>query len=408
MTDIARPAPGLFSPLTIRGVTLRNRVALSPMVQTSATDGMPTEWHLVHLGSRASAGVGLVMTEATAVSADARITPRDLGLWSEKHVPGHARIVSFIRSQGAVAGVQLAHAGRKGSMGLPYSAQGLTPLRWLGEGEGGWPVIAPSPIPFGPGAPVPREMSLQDIERVYRSYEFAAELAVAAGYEWIEIHAAHGYLPHCFYSPLSNGRVDGYGRDFDGRTRFLRELVERLRCRLPEAIVLAVRISYTDWLPGGWQLGDSVALARDLKALGVDLLDVSSGGNSPDTVAVMKELPRQSHPPDADRPGLIPVHEGYQVAAAARIREQVRLPVACVGMIDEPAFANGIIARGEADLVMLGRALLRDPLWVARAAMALGQCPQAVLAPQYYLAWKGEGEFSYAFSDAAFRPLQAG
>lgn len=400
--DVNVEVTDLFSPLKLRGVTLRNRVALSPMVQTSSVDGMPTEWHLVHLGGRASSGVGLVMTEATAVSAEGRITAADLGLWSSEHASGHAKIAGFIRGQGAVAGVQLGHSGRKGSMSLPYSRDGLAPLRWLEEGEGGWPVCGPSPIAFGPGAPVPKEMTLRNIESVLQDYERSADHAVSAGYQWIEIHAAHGYLPHCFYSPLSNARRDCYGGDVVGRTRFLRELMARLRQRLPAEIVLAARISYTDWIPGGWTLEESVYLAGELKAIGVDLLDVSSGGNSPDTVAVMKDLPRESHPPEVDNEGLISVYEGYQVAAAAHIRTQVGMPVACVGMIESPEFANGVVVEGKADLVMLGRALLRDPLWVARAALALGKCAQVELAPQYYLGWKSEGAFGYAFEGGSF------
>ena len=341
------------------------------------------------------------MTEATAVSAEGRITPADLGLWSAEHARGHARIAGFIRGQGAVAGVQLAHSGRKGSMSLPYSRDGLAPLRLVGPGEGGWAVCGPSPIAFGPGAPIPTEMTVRDIENVLQDYERSADHAVSAGYQWIEVHAAHGYLPHCFYSPLSNARRDGYGGDVVGRTRFLRELMERLRRRLPSEIVLAARISYTDWLPGGWTLEDSVYLARELKAIGVDLLDVSSGGNSPDTVAVMKDLPRESHPPEVSNEGLISIYEGYQVAAAARIRAEAGMPVACVGMIVSPEFADGVIGDGKADLVMLGRALLRDPLWVARAALALGKCERVELAPQYYLGWKSEGNFGYAFGSGA-------
>ncbi|GAB3273319.1 NADH:flavin oxidoreductase/NADH oxidase [Parahaliea aestuarii] len=388
----------LFSPLSIRGVTLRNRIALSPMVQTSAFDGMPNDWHLMHLGARAAAGVGLVMTEATAVSPEGRISPYDLGLWSEGHVDAHRRLVAFIESQGAVPGIQLAHSGRKGSMARPYNECGLVPVHWLYPGEGGWPVMGASSVRFGPGAPVPREMAAADIECVQSEFERSAGYAVEAGYRWIELHAAHGYLPHCFYSPLSNKREDSYGGDRVGRSRFLLETAARVRRRIPADTVLSVRISYTDWLSGGWDIDDSIYLAGRLKQLGVDIIDVSSGGNSPDTVAVMKDLPREGCDGESPASGVIPLYPGYQVDAAARIRREVDIPVAAVGLIEDPVFATEIIAGGRADLVMLGRALLRDPLWAARAASTLNCCELVALAPQYYLGWKSVGNYAYHYS----------
>jgi 2,4-dienoyl-CoA reductase-like NADH-dependent reductase (Old Yellow Enzyme family) len=386
----------MFSPFSLRGVTLKNRIGLSPMVQASAKNGMPNEWHLVHLGSRASAGIGLVLTEATAVSEDGRICPGDLGIWSDAHVQGHRRIAEFIKRQGAVAGIQLAHAGRKGSMAHPYDHNGPVTLRWLNEANGGWPVGAPSPIQFSPDSPMPYAMTLADIERVMAQYETAAENAVRAGYEWLEIHAAHGYLPHCFYSPVSNHRHDSYGGGYPGRTRFVKELVARLRLKIPDAAVLAVRISYTDWIQGGWELDDSVRLAKELKAAGADLIDVSSGGTSPTTVAVMKELLGDSSYSEHSRESVIAVYEGYQVDAARRIREEAHMPVAAVGMIQTPSFANSVIAQGKADLLLLGRVLLREPFWLARAASELGLCERLTLHPQYHLGWNSVGNFNYA------------
>ncbi|MBV8899756.1 MAG: NADH:flavin oxidoreductase/NADH oxidase, partial [Verrucomicrobia bacterium] len=292
------PEIDLFSPLTIRGVTFRNRIVMSPMCQYSARDGFADDWHLVHLGSRAAGGVALVVVEATAVTPDGRITPGDLGIWDDQHIEPLARIARFVHRQGAVAGIQLAHAGRKASSDLPW--QGGARLKT--PEEGGWPVVAPSPIPFNEGDPLPLALDEAGIDGIVDAFEAAARRALTAGFKVLEIHAAHGYLLHEFLSPLSNHRRGQYGGSLENRMRFLLRVAERLRGLMPDELPLFVRISATDWVEGGWDIQSSVALAKALKPLGVDLIDVSSGALVPTA--------------------RIPVAKGYQVPFARRIREE--------------------------------------------------------------------------------------
>jgi len=339
----------LFTPLTLRGTTLRNRIWVSPMCQYSATDGRPDDWHLVHLGARAVGGAGLVLTEATAVSAEGRISPADTGIWTDEQAADWARIVRFVRSQGAVAGIQLAHAGRKASTAAP----------WLGGGPvdldaGGWATVGPSPLAFG-ALPAPRELSVAGIRAVVADFAAAAVRARDAGFQVVELHAAHGYLLHQFLSPLANERSDAYGGDFAGRTRLTLEVAEAVRAVWPADQPVLVRISGTDWVQGGWAVDDSVELVRLLGERGVDLVDVSSGGLAP-----------------AAR---IPVGPGYQVGMAEQIRRGSGVPTGAVGMITEVKQAEDVIASGAADAVLLARALLRDPYWPLRAALELGAEP---------------------------------
>jgi 2,4-dienoyl-CoA reductase-like NADH-dependent reductase (Old Yellow Enzyme family) len=340
--------PHLFEPFPIRGITLPNRVAVSPMCEYSSIDGMANDWHLVHLGSRAVGGAGLIFTEAAAVSPEGRISPQDLGIWSDAHVPPLARIVDFLHSQNSYSGIQLAHAGRKGSTKRPWDGPGKVPLD-----AGGWLPIAPSPLAFAPDYYTPREMTPDDIQRVTREFADAAKRALAAGFDVIELHAAHGYLLHEFLSPLSNHRADQYGGSYDNRVRFLLETVNAIRAVWPESQPLFVRISATDWTEGGWTLPDSVELARRLKPLGVDLVDCSSGGN----VAHAK----------------IPVGSGYQTPFAERIRCEAEMATGAVGMITGAEQADHILRTGQADLVLLAREMLRDPYWAVHAAQELGQ-----------------------------------
>ncbi len=342
------PEIDLLSPLTIRGVTFRNRIAMSPMCQYSAQEGLANDWHLVHLGTRAAGGVGLVMVEATAVTREGRISPGDLGIWGDQHVEPLSRIVEFVRSQGAVAGIQLAHAGRKGSCDVPWKGG----ARLKTPAEGGWPVAAPSAIPFESDDPVPTELDEAGINGIVTAFEAAARRALAAGFKVIEIHSAHGYLLHEFLSPLSNRRTDQYGGSLCNRMRLLLRVAKQLRTLMPEGLPLFVRLSATDWVEGGWDIEQSVELARRLRALGVDLIDVSSGGTVPSA--------------------RIPVGRGYQVPFARRIREQAGIRTGAVGMITEPAHANEIVTGGDANLVFLGRELLREPYWALKAQLALG------------------------------------
>jgi 2,4-dienoyl-CoA reductase-like NADH-dependent reductase (Old Yellow Enzyme family) len=334
----------LFAPLTIKSVTLRNRIGVSPMCMYSATDGVMNDWHLVHLGARAAGGAGLVIAEATAVSPEGRITPSDAGLWTDEQIEPLVRINRFVKSQGAVAGVQLAHAA------------------------GGWPVIGPSAAAFGGSLhKVPTAMTEADIARVQRDFVEAARRALLAGYEWLELHGAHGYLVHQFLSPKSNLRTDRYGGSFENRIRFLLETTRGVRGVWPESWPLTVRLSCTDWVEGGWTIEESVALARRLKAEGVDLIDCSSGG----AVADAK----------------IPVSPGYQVQFAERIRRDAGIATAAVGLITEPAHADAIVREGRADVVLLAREFLRDPHWPLRAARALGRKDAVVPPPQYARAY---------------------
>nr|XP_061799984.1 NADPH dehydrogenase-like [Nerophis lumbriciformis] len=372
--------PRLFDQFKLRGVTLRNRIAVSPMVQTSSVDGFATDWHLVHLGARAAGGAGLVMTEAAAIDPRGRISVGDLGIWKDEHIGKLNQIADFIRNEGAAPGIQLGHGGRKSSYGLPFNSQGMQPLRQLSQQQGAWPVLGASPIAFDEDSPVPLEMSCQQIEEAIQSYGRAATRAVEAGFDWIEVHAAHGYLPHCFYSPLSNVRADCYGGSFENRIRFTREVARHIRATIPEEKVLAFRLSYTDWVDGGWTIEETVELAKYLKRDGVDLIDVSSGGSTAKT-----------DDPVAD----IPIEPGYQVPGAIAVRNGANVPVAAVGLITEAKQADDIVQRGQADLIMLARAMLRDPNWPIRAAIALGECKRARIPVQYHLAWKDQGEFTY-------------
>ncbi|MDB5253103.1 MAG: NADH:flavin oxidoreductase/NADH oxidase [Flaviaesturariibacter sp.] len=341
----ASSTPLLFDPLPIRGITLPNRIVVSPMCQYSATDGMPNDWHLVHLGSRAVGGAGLVICEATAVSPEGRISPGDLGIWSDAHTDAFRRIVSFIRGQGSVAGIQLAHAGRKASHQAP----------WLGGGalsEGAWQTEAPSAIPFKDDEPVPAAMTAADISDTVRQFAECASRALDAGFQVLEIHGAHGYLVHEFLSPLSNRRTDEYGGSFENRIRFLLDITEAVRSVWPEDRPLFVRISATDWVEGGWTPEDSVRLASVLKTKGVDLVDCSTGGNSPGV-----------------RIPLVPL---YQVPFAAQVKKEAGIMTGAVGLITTAAEAEGILQRGEADLIFLARQLLRDPYFPLHAASELG------------------------------------
>jgi 2,4-dienoyl-CoA reductase-like NADH-dependent reductase (Old Yellow Enzyme family) len=345
--DQELPVADLLSPLTLRGVTLRNRIVMSPMCQYSAVEGLVNDWHLVHLGSRAAGGVALVMVEATAVTRDGRISPGDTGIWSDEQIEPLARIVRFVQSQGAVAGIQLAHAGRKGSCEPPWKGgDSLTSAE-----QGGWPVVAPSSIPFEEGDPLPEPLDKAGIERIIAAFVTAARRALRAGFQVIEIHAAHGYLLHEFLSPLSNQRKDDYGGSLENRMRLLLEVTGRLRQVMPDDRPLFVRISGTDWVEGGWDLEQSVLLAKQLKLAGVDLIDVSSGGTVPTA--------------------RIPIGKGYQVPLARRIREEAGIRTGAVGLITEPQQANDIILGGDADLVFLGRELLRDPYWALKAQQQL-------------------------------------
>ena len=339
----------LFDPLTLRGIMFPNRIGVSPMCQYSCEDGFATDWHVVHYGSRAVGGAGLVMTEAAAVAPEGRISPNDLGLWKDEQVEGLARCVRFIRAQGAVAGIQLAHAGRKASMPPPWKEE-----KALSAAAGGWsPVAAPSAIPFGPSSAEPRALSAEQIQEVVSRFAEAAGRARAAGFQVAEIHAAHGYLLHQFLSPLSNRRDDAYGGSFENRTRLVRDVVAAVRRIWPEELPLFVRVSATDWAEGGWDADQTVELARQLKPLGVDLVDCSSGGLLPNV--------------------RIPVAPGYQVPFAERVRREAGVATSAVGLIREPEQAAQIVRQGQADLVLLGRQMLRDPYWPQRAAKQLGE-----------------------------------
>ena len=341
--------PHLFDSFSIRDLEFSNRVFVSPMCEYSSVDGYANDWHLVHLGSRAVGGAGLVLTEATAVLPEGRISPQDLGIWKDEHVDALKRIVSFIHEQGSVAGMQLAHAGRKASTRRPWEGDGVVP-----ETEGGWQnVMAPSAIPFADNYPTPQALTVDGIQQVVRAFADAARRACDAGFRVIEIHAAHGYLIHEFLSPLSNHRDDTYGGSFENRTRLIREIVTAVRSSWPKGAPLFVRISATDWVEGGWDLEQSIELARSLKQLGVDLIDCSSGG----TVLHAK----------------IPAGAGYQTLFAQRIRHEAEILTGAVGMITSPIQAEQIIGTGQADAVVIAREFLRDPYWPLRAAKELGQ-----------------------------------
>lgn len=357
------PTPVLFEPFPLRSVTLRNRIGVSPMCQYSCEGGLVGDWHFVHLGSRAVGGAGLVMAEATAVSPEGRISPSDTGIWSDAHADAWRRVVAFVADQGAVPGIQLAHAGWKGSTAAPWKGG-----KAVAPEAGGWQPVGVGDVPFTEGYPVPQALTAADIDRVCGEWRDAARRALDAGFRLIEIHAAHGYLLHSFVSPVSNRRTDQYGGSFENRVRLLLRIVADLRGLIPDDLPLAVRLSCTDWVEDGWTTDDSVRLATRLRELGVDLIDCSSGGISPTAK--------------------IPVGPGYQTAFAAAIRREARIATAAVGMITEPQQAETIVRSGQADLVFLAREMLRDPYWPATAARALGASPERMVPPvQYGRAW---------------------
>jgi 2,4-dienoyl-CoA reductase-like NADH-dependent reductase (Old Yellow Enzyme family) len=339
----------LFDPLAIRDLKFANRVFVSPMCQYSSRDGYANDWHFVHLGSRAVGGAGLILTEATAVLPEGRISPQDLGIWTDGHIEMLSRIVSFIHEQGSIAGMQLAHAGRKASTRRPSEGQGAIP-----ENEGGWQkVVAPSALAFTDNYPMPQALTSDGIQEVIAGFAAAARRACRAGFRVIEIHAAHGYLIHEFLSPLSNKRADDYGGSFENRIRLCREIVAAVRCEWPKELPLFVRISATDWIDGGWNSDESVELARQLKTMGVDLIDCSSGGNA-------------SH-------AKIPAGPGYQTLFAERIRREAEIMTGAVGMITSSVQAEHIIRTEQADVVIMAREFLRDPYWPLTAARELDQ-----------------------------------
>ncbi|MEU5561820.1 NADH:flavin oxidoreductase/NADH oxidase [Micromonospora musae] len=342
----------LFAPLALRAVTLPNRIAMAPMCQyTAGPDGLPSEWHLVHLGARAAGGVGLVLSEATAVLPEGRISPQDTGIWSGAQVDAWRPVAAFLTAHGAVPAMQLAHAGFKASTYRPWAAErGGVP-----DADGGWTPVAPGTTPFAPNYRTPTALDAAGIAAVVEAFAAGATRALDAGFAAVEIHAAHGYLLHEFLSPLSNHRTDEYGGDRAGRIRLTLEVARAVRAAVGEEVPVLARISSTDWVEGGWTMDDSVVLAAELAGAGVDLVDTSSGGVSP-----------------AQQ---VPLAPGYQVPAAARIRREAGVPTGAVGLIVEPEHAEQIVADGEADLVLLGRELLRDPYWPLRAAAKLGATP---------------------------------
>lgn len=339
--------PGLFDSFTVRTTTLRNRIVVSPMCMYSSEDGFANDWHMVHLGSRAVGGASLVFTEATAVTPDGRISPADLGLWKDEQIEMLAHIFSFVAAQGAVPAMQLAHAGRKASTEVPWRGGAPVDLE-----HGGWsPIQGPSEIPFDANSQVPHELSITEIQAIVKAFADSAKRAIAAGAKILEIHGAHGYLLHSFLSPLSNHREDNYGGSLENRTRFVREVVEALRIVMPEAMPLFLRISATDWAEGGWDLEQSIELAKMVKGLGVDVIDCSSGALVPNVK--------------------IPAGPGYQVPFAERIRKEAGISTAAVGMIIEPMQADQIVRTGQADLVVLAREMLRNPYWPYHAGTVL-------------------------------------
>lgn len=338
--------PSLFDPLTLRGTTFVNRAWLAPMCQYSAQDGTPDDWHLVHLGARATGGFGLLLTEATAVVPEGRISPQDTGLWNDEHVAAWRRITDFVHARGARIGVQLAHAGRKASTYRPFTdGHGSVPAD-----EGGWPTVGPSASPF-PGYAEPRALTRDEVAAVPEQFAAATRRALEAGFDVVEVHAAHGYLLHQFLTPLANERDDEYGGSLENRARLTVETVDAVRAAWPQDLPLLVRLSATDWRPDGLATADVAAVARELAGHGVDLVDVSTGGAAP---------------------AEIPVAPGYQVPAAREVRETSGLPVSAVGLLDDPHRAARVVRDGDADVVMVARGALRDPMWALRAAHELG------------------------------------
>ena len=348
----------LFEPITLRGMTTRNRIWLAPMCQYSSVDGFPDDWHLVHLGARATGGFGLVMTEASAVVPEGRISPQDAGIWKDEQAEAWRRVVDFVHAQGAPIGVQLAHAGRKASTYRPWDPRAGT----VASDDGGWEAVSPSDVPFE-GYAAPAALTVDQVAEVVRAFAEAARRAVSVGFDTVEIHAAHGYLLHQFLSPLSNRRDDHYGGSFENRTRLVLEVVDAVRAELPASAPLLVRISGTDWIDGGWDLEQSRRLGVLLKEHGVDLVDVSSGGNAPAS---------------------IPLEPGYQVPLSAAVREG-GIATGAVGLITDPEQAEKILANGEADVVLLARAALREPAWPLRAAHELGVPFEEAPWPDQYL-----------------------
>jgi len=336
----------LFSPITIKDITLKNRLAVSPMCQYSAEDGFASDWHLVHYGSRAAGGAGLIIQEATAVSAEGRITSYDLGIYKEEHIEKLKSITTFIHQQGAVAGIQLAHAGRKASCARPWDGG-----KQLSENEGGWRTVAPSSSTFNPEDNVPQNLDVEGINKVISDFKTAAKRALKAGYKLVEIHAAHGYLVHQFLSPLSNLRTDQYGGSFENRIRLLLEIVKAVKTEWPQNLPLFVRISVTDWVEGGWNITEAIKLSSILKTVGVDLIDCSSGGSVPYAK--------------------IPIGPGYQVDFAERIKKEADILTSAVGLITDSFQAEEILAKGKADLILIARESLREPYFALKAAKAL-------------------------------------
>ncbi|MEU8773849.1 NADH:flavin oxidoreductase/NADH oxidase [Streptomyces sp. NPDC048606] len=362
----APAAAALFQPYTLRSVTIPNRIWMAPMCQYSAeafgpNAGVAHEWHFTHYAARATGGTGLIIQEATAISPEGRISPYDLGIWNDTQVEALRRITTFLKSQGTVPGIQIGHAGRKASTDRTW--KGGSPV---GPEEHGWRPSAPSPLPFSEAHPVPHELTVEEIHEITGQFAAAAERALAAGYEVLEVHGAHGYLIGEFLSPHSNRRTDSYGGSFENRTRFAVEVVDAIRAVWPEKLPLLFRISATDWLDGdGWTADETVRFADVLREHGVDLLDVSTGGLAPHVK--------------------IPVGPGYQVPFAARVKKETGLPASAVGLITEPRQAEKILADGEADAVVLGRELLRDPYWARRAARELGA--EIPVPDQYHRSW---------------------
>jgi 2,4-dienoyl-CoA reductase-like NADH-dependent reductase (Old Yellow Enzyme family) len=341
----------LFSPFTLRSVTLRNRIGVSPMCQYASVDGFASDWHLVHLGSRAIGGAGLVILEASGVEARGRISPDDLGLYKDDHIAMLKKITEFIEQYGAVPGIQIAHAGRKASTKNPWKVGNRHEKQEVSEADGGWLPVAPSPVPFTPGSRPPHELTINEIKEIQLAFQTAASRAFRAGFKWLEIHGAHGYLLNSFYSPLANFRTDEYGGSFENRTRMLVETTKLVRQVWPETLPLAVRLSASDWVEGGWTVDDSVELAKILKELGVDLVDCSS--------AYVRPGDHYAYGP------------GWQVPLAEKVRAEAKIATAAVGMITDAKQANEIISSGQADIVLLARQLMRDPYWPYHAAQAL-------------------------------------
>ncbi|MFM8314926.1 MAG: NADH:flavin oxidoreductase/NADH oxidase [Deltaproteobacteria bacterium] len=350
--------PQLFDPYSIKSITLRNRIGVSPMCQYSSENGHATDWHLVHLGTRASGGAGLVMMEATAVTPEGRITPKDNGLYLDTHVSKLKQITTFIKTQGSTPGIQLAHAGRKGSREVPWVGDSPVELN-----QGGWQIVGASAVPFGDGYQTPHPLNPKEITEIVVAFKNAAKRALESGFEFLEIHAAHGYLLHSFLSPISNHRTDNYGGSFANRIRFLLEVIESVKTVWPSHLPLAVRLSCTDWVESGWNLNDSIFLSIELKKLGVDLIDCSSGAIAPNIK--------------------IPVKKHFQVPFAEEIKKKADIATAAVGLITEPKAANNLIYKEQADMVLLARELLRNPYWPIQAAQYLNRVNPGLIPSQY-------------------------